>query len=40
MNPQLFDYLIRKLNLSKQDSIIPGDKIHNFKDFTGLSQCV
>lgn len=33
MNPQLFDYLIRKLNLSKQDSIIPGDKIHNFKDF-------
>ncbi len=28
-----WNLLIRKLNLSKKDSIIPGGKIHNFKHF-------
>lgn len=29
----LLEFLIRKLNLSKRDSIIPGGKIHNFRHF-------
>lgn len=33
MNPKLVEFLIKKLNLSKKDSIIPGQKIHNFKHF-------
>lgn len=33
MNPSLVHLLIKKLNLSKKDSIIPGLKIHNFKHF-------
>ena len=33
MNQHLLEFLIRKLELSKKDSIIPGQKIHNFKDF-------
>lgn len=33
MDKALLEMLIRKLNLSKKDSIIPGGKIHNFKHF-------
>lgn len=33
MDKGLIEFLIKKLNLSKKDSIIPGSKIHNFKDF-------
>ncbi|MBS1549511.1 MAG: polyphosphate kinase 1 [Bacteroidetes bacterium] len=33
MDPALLEFLIRKLNLTKKDSIIPGGKIHNFKHF-------
>ncbi|GAA4151695.1 polyphosphate kinase 1 [Chryseobacterium ginsenosidimutans] len=33
MDKALLELLIRKLNLSKKDSIIPGGKIHNFKHF-------
>src|SRR5690606_19687692 len=33
MDEKLVEYLIKKLNLSKKDSIIPGQKIHNFKHF-------
>ncbi|ERJ59246.1 polyphosphate kinase 1 [Sphingobacterium paucimobilis] len=33
MDSNLVDFLIKKLNISKKDSIIPGQKIHNFKDF-------
>lgn len=33
MDKALLEFLIRKLNLSKRDSIIPGGKIHNFKHF-------
>lgn len=29
----LVDFLIRKLNLTKKDSVIPGQKIHNFRHF-------
>lgn len=33
MEKSLVEFLIRKLELTKKDSIIPGQKIHNFKDF-------
>ncbi len=33
IDKDLLDYLIRKLQLSKKDSLIPGGRIHNFKDF-------
>ena len=33
MDPALLEFLVRKLNLTKKDSIIPGGKIHNFKHF-------
>ncbi|MFY1047325.1 polyphosphate kinase 1 [Chryseobacterium sp. GP-SGM7] len=33
MDKGMLELLIRKLNLSKKDSIIPGGKIHNFKHF-------
>lgn len=33
MDHALLEFLIRKLNLTKKDSIIPGGKIHNFKHF-------
>ncbi|MFD1770495.1 polyphosphate kinase 1 [Sphingobacterium suaedae] len=36
MDSSLIEFLIKKLNLSKKDSIIPGQKIHNFKHFMGF----
>lgn len=33
MDKALLEFLIRKLNLSARDSIIPGGKIHNFRHF-------
>lgn len=33
MDKSLVEFLIKKLNLSKKDSIIPGQKIHNFRHF-------
>ncbi|MCL6524821.1 MAG: polyphosphate kinase 1 [Thermoflavifilum sp.] len=33
IDPRLLDYLIKRLNLTKKDHLIPGDRIHNFKDF-------
>jgi len=33
MDKALLEFLIKKLNLTKKDSIIPGGKIHNFKHF-------
>lgn len=29
----LLDYLIKLLHLSRKDHLIPGGRIHNFKDF-------
>lgn len=33
MDPGILEYLIRKLNLTKRDNLIPGGRIHNFRDF-------
>lgn len=33
MDPGLLEFLIRRFNLSKRDNIIPGGRIHNFREF-------
>lgn len=33
IEPQLLNYLTKRLGLSKKDNLIPGGRIHNFKDF-------
>ncbi len=33
IDPGLLEYLTRRLNLSKKDHLLPGGRIHNFKDF-------
>ncbi|MGN6569195.1 MAG: polyphosphate kinase 1 [Flavipsychrobacter sp.] len=33
IDPNLLNYLIKRLSLSKKDNLIPGGRIHNFKDF-------
>ena len=33
MEPGLLEYLIRRLNLTKRDNLIPGGRIHNFRQF-------
>ncbi len=33
MDPLLLEYLIRRLNISRKDSLIPGGRIHMFKHF-------
>lgn len=33
MNATLLSYLIRRLNLTQKDTIIPGGRIHNFRHF-------
>ena len=33
MDPGMLEYLIGQLNLSKRDNLIPGGRIHNFRDF-------
>jgi polyphosphate kinase len=36
----LLDYLVKRLNLSGKDNLIPGGRIHNFKDFMGFPRAV
>ncbi len=33
MDPGILEYLIRRLNLTKKDNLIPGRRIHNFRHF-------
>jgi len=33
IDASLLDYLVKRLNLSKKDNLLPGGRIHNFKDF-------
>jgi polyphosphate kinase len=34
--PELFELLIKKLKLKRDDNLIPGGRYHNFKDFMGF----
>jgi polyphosphate kinase len=33
MDPGLLEYLMRRLNLTRKDNLIPGGRIHNFRHF-------
>lgn len=36
----LLDYLIKRLGMTKKDNVIPGGRIHNFKDFMNFPAAV
>lgn len=36
----LLDYLVKRLGMTKKDNIIPGGRIHNFKDFMNFPAAV
>jgi polyphosphate kinase len=38
MDPGLLEFLIRRMNLSKRDNLIPGGRIHNFRHFMDFPQ--
>ena len=40
IDPDLLIYLVRRLGLSEKDNLIPGSRIHNFKDFIGFPETV
>lgn len=40
IDPGLLDYLTKRLNLTKKDNLIPGGRIHNFKDFMNFPASV
>ena len=40
MDPGMLEYLIRKLNFTKRDNLIPGARIHNFRDFMEFPESV
>jgi len=40
MDPGMLEYLIRKLNLTKRDNLIPGGRIHNFRHFMDFPEDV
>src|SRR5688572_9682205 len=40
MDPGLLEYLIRRLNLTKKDNLIPGGRIHNFRHFMDFPEQV
>lgn len=40
MDPGLLEYLTRRLNLTRKDNLIPGGRIHNFRDFMDFPEQV
>jgi polyphosphate kinase len=40
IDPNLLNFLTNRLNLSKKDNLIPGGRIHNFKDFIAFPSSV
>ncbi len=40
IDPSLLTYLVRRLGLSQKDNLIPGGRIHNFKDFINFPESV
>jgi len=40
IDPGLLVYLTKRLNLTKKDNLIPGGRIHNFKDFMNFPASV
>jgi polyphosphate kinase len=40
IDPSLLTYLVKRLGLSNKDNLIPGGRIHNFKDFIDFPSSV
>ncbi|MFZ4057122.1 MAG: polyphosphate kinase 1 [Ferruginibacter sp.] len=40
IDPYLLSYLVKRLGLSSKDNLIPGGRIHNFKDFIDFPESV
>ena len=40
IDPSLLTYLVKRLGLSEKDNLIPGGRIHNFKDFIEFPEAV
>lgn len=40
INIELFHYLVKRLGLTHKENLIPGDRIHNFKDFFNFPETV
>jgi polyphosphate kinase len=40
MDPGLLEFLVRRLNLTKRDNLIPGGRIHNFRHFMDFPEQV
>src|SRR5436190_7294013 len=40
MDPGMLEYLVRRLNLTKRDNLIPGGRIHNFRHFMDFPEQV
>lgn len=40
IDASLLDYLVKRLSLTGRDNLIPGGRIHNFKDFMGFPSSV
>ena len=40
IEPSLLTYLVRRLGLLQKDNLIPGGRIHNFKDFINFPESV
>ncbi|HMO60653.1 MAG TPA: polyphosphate kinase 1 [Ferruginibacter sp.] len=40
IEPSLLTYLVRRMGLSQNDNLIPGGRIHNFKDFMNFPESV
>ncbi len=38
IDPDLLNYLIKRIGLTKKDNLIPGGRTHNFKDFIDFPQ--
>lgn len=40
IDAQLLDYLVKRLSLTGKDNLIPGGRIHNFKDFMNFPEAI
>lgn len=40
IDPSLLTYLVKRLGLTQKDNLIPGGRIHNFKDFMNFPESV
>ena len=40
IDPELFSYIVKRLGLTHKENMIPGGRIHNFKDFINFPESI